>query len=480
MEVNFLKSNELSYEIRIRKVNPPDTVELKRKVLRGLLYKEKTVGNLVSLENPFTPSEDCQGITDSLNDLKLVIENFTGDKNDTDFKRIASRLSHINGRFERLALDDTVTCDMRSSLQCSILEMEGEYADKLDTFVSQNKVDSGKMRPGSLSESEHSIDSQHLSQLSLEEVHDPLTSKPFHFPNYVAPYKWNVHFSGSPNESVNSFLEKINLLREARGVSKQELFASACDLFQDQAWNWYLSIRSRVKNWDDLELKLREDFLPYFYDEDLWQEIHSRTQGSNERVAIYISVMEGLFSRLSVLPEECIMVNTIRRNLLPDYISCLALQDIDSVVRLKTLCKRLEESRNWSCRYKPPSSKRSGFLEPDLSCYNNVFNAGGSRPFPKIKSANVSIVSPSVSVPTCWNCGCSGHVYNKCLDPRRIFCYGCGMKDVVKSKCPNCSKNEVTGCEQPELAPSTSRPDKKPISRNPSVPPNQQRNPHHH
>nr|CAH7739559.1 unnamed protein product [Callosobruchus chinensis] len=75
------------------------------------------------------------------------------------------------------------------------------------------------------------------------------------------------------------------------------------------------------------------------------QEINNRTQGSEERVSLYICAMEGLFNRLPEKPDEKTIVNKIRRNLLPFYVAQLALHDINTVSELTTLCKRLEESR---------------------------------------------------------------------------------------------------------------------------------------
>lgn len=54
--------------------------------------------------------------------------------------------------------------------------------------------------------------------------------------------------------------------------------------------------------------------------------MNARTR--NERVSLYISLMVGLFNIFSVKPSEEVMVNRIRRNLLPFYISRLALQKL--------------------------------------------------------------------------------------------------------------------------------------------------------
>lgn len=62
--------------------------------------------------------------------------------------------------------------------------------------------------------------------------------------------KWQLKFSGDPRGmSVHSFLERVGELRVARGVSPQQLFESAIDLFDGKALLWYRSNRQRFSDW---------------------------------------------------------------------------------------------------------------------------------------------------------------------------------------------------------------------------------------
>ncbi|KAK9703914.1 hypothetical protein QE152_g29018 [Popillia japonica] len=147
----------------------------------------------------------------------------------------------------------------------------------------------------------------------------------------ILPYKWGLSFTGSSSqEPVISFLEKVESLRVSRGVSKPDFFISAGDLFKAQASTWYNINRSRFSDWDDLVEKLRQDFLPYNYDDDLLEEVNHQTQGHNEKSALFLCAMEGRY-RLSKKLEEQIIVNKIRRNLLPQYIAQLALHEINTI-----------------------------------------------------------------------------------------------------------------------------------------------------
>lgn len=432
MDPQALKVEELDYELAIRNLKPQGNVDTKKKILRGVLSQESADRSFQGLtEHPFSFEDDVKGVEGTLQDLKNIIGDFTGTKQDPTFKRVSARLKHVSGRIYKIKSETSDEGTKRDNLYYDMLALEADLDLKVSGSTSTPTV-------------------RNSNDINNSESHNVFSKRS------VPPYKWNISFDGTgQKDSVNSFLEKVEMLSIARNVTKQELFDSACDLFKGVAWTWFLNIRAKVNSWDGLVTKLREDFLPYYYDEDLLREINSRTQDSNEKVALFISSMEGLFNRLSKVPDELTRVNKIRRNLLPFFISNLALQEPKTVTELTDLCKKLEESRIWSERYRPPPHPSSGLLEPDLS--NTLFQAatykGGSQSeryennnFSKKyqnnfsnKNVNASALSSSV----CWNCDRPGHLYSRCFKKRMIFCFGCGKKNIVKSKCDVCMSKNV-------------------------------------
>nr|CAI5861311.1 unnamed protein product [Callosobruchus analis] len=94
-------------------------------------------------------------------------------------------------------------------------------------------------------------------EAELDEKVSPATSTPvermppapvFSSPKPILPYKWNISFKGTPDESVISFLEKVESMRLSRCVQKNELFLSAGDLFKDKAWIWFNVNRPRCSS----------------------------------------------------------------------------------------------------------------------------------------------------------------------------------------------------------------------------------------
>lgn len=418
MDPGCLKVDELDYEIRIRGVEPSGDVDAKRKILRGLFSQERADRSFRAISNPITFDNDYDAIIATLNDLKDVIEGYKSE--DTNLhKRISSRLAHVSARINRLNIIEDEHRTKSSELFLKLLALEAEFSDK-QGIVTSTPIKNVRLETM-------------LADLHFSNVAGSSKIKP------ILPCKWNLSFSGiNAHESVISFLEKVESFRISRGVSKDELLTCAGDLFKAKAWTWYNVNKANFTTWDDLVSKLKKDFLPYHYHEDLLEEINRRTQGHDEKVSQYICDMLALFNRLPEKPEDKVIINKIRRNLLPKYISHLALFDFDTIDELTEYCRRIEESLSWSERYRPPVTKKSQLLEPDLS----YISANTSRS----SYNNVS----SLNMPTCWNCGLKGHHYNACTQRKTLFCFGCGTRGVVKSRCSTCQKNLSHGEMNPE------------------------------
>ena len=419
IDVNSLKTNELTYELELRHIDNAAqlTVDEKRKILRGCFKQVSANRSFVEPSNRKPFRDDFKGATETFNDLSKIIDKFTD--NISDKKKIEDRLTHLSNRVARFNTDNDVEqITEKQGLMAKILTLEGAFEFKLDTLEMNASTPTHTRQTVAIPQ-----------EIPVPSVQNRKS---------IPPFKWNISFTGSTHrESVISFLEKVEELRVSRNVSKEDLFLSACDIFKGPAWTWFLTHRHNFNNWDHVVQKLKADFLPYFYEQDLLSEIQNRTMGNNERVTLYIASMECLYKKLSVLPQEKVRVDQIRRNLLPFYINQLALTEIHTIEELSDYCKRLEESKSWSERYRTPPSKKFGLLEPDLSTFPSTSSYNNN-------TSNTSAVQNFKSL-TCWNCDKVGHSYSVCRSQKKLFCYGCGRKGVIKAKCHNCSKNAVAG-----------------------------------
>ncbi|KAJ8982408.1 hypothetical protein NQ317_017210 [Molorchus minor] len=145
--------------------------------------------------------------------------------------------------------------------------------------------------------------------------------------------------------------KEVDGLREARHVSTDELYASAIDLFTGPALLWYKNIKKSIHSWSELVECLKRDFLPVDYEEDLLNEIKSRTQGPSENVLFYIIAVESMYNRLTNPYSEKEKVKQIKQ------------------------------------RYRPPPSRKLQLLEPDLACMS--LNDRQSVSFSELQSEDI-------------------------------------------------------------------------------------------
>jgi hypothetical protein len=165
--------------------------------------------------------------------------------------------------------------EIKSTSFATCLELESDLLDKINsTHANRSQILNSTM-----------INVPNQSFLSSR------TSKP------VPVYKWGLSFNGKT--SLPAFLEKANDLMVARGLTQEELFRSAYDLFEEPALTWYRFVRDGIGDWQSLVKLLKKNFLPPDYDERLLDEIKSRYQSRDESPAIYVALMNNMFTRLS-------------------------------------------------------------------------------------------------------------------------------------------------------------------------------------
>lgn len=390
LDVKLLRSHELAYEINIRGVVPPDDRDERRKILRGLLSQEASNRSFSEVSDPYSFEVNVKEINDSLTTLSEDIKNFTGIYNSNEYRKIVNRLIHLTGRVRRMDTKDDVQKNERQKLLVQILSLESDFNDYFKIPATNCDEHTASSTPV-----------HHNSQISFEKK--------------VPVYKWGIKkFSGK--EPLIPFLELIESLRISRNCSEADLFSSASDLFEKEAWTWWYTncLKNRYSNWNQLVDGLKSTFLHSNYDSVLLDEIKSRKQAHGEPVSIFISSMEALFNRLNKGLAEPEIVNIVRNNLLPDFVRALVLHDIKTIPELSTLCKKVEDALCLNIRSSIPREKKY---------------------YPSVSEIRDTVV-------ICWNCDKPNHKYSQCTRKKNLFCYGCGRKGVTKFSCNSCSKNE--------------------------------------
>lgn len=500
MKPNHLLINEINYELRIRDIVTNRDIHDKRKILGKALQKEKH-RNIKLVDPNFVYITERQEITNSLESIKQLVQEFEGPTTDSLYLRLQSRLIHVTNRIQRMVITeaDGVAAELfKNESYATCLALEAELDDHV---INQNP----------------DAPMQNIAASAPNIITVPGASK------NVDISKWNVKFDGAPDAfAVKIFLERVNELAEARQVSKLQLFESAVDLFTGDALLWLRQVKKSesIKDWDTLVNRLERDFLGKNYDDDLWDFIKARKQNNNESVIIFVAVMESLFDRLSNKPAEVTKIKWIRKNLRNEYVGRLALNDYQSVEQLVRDAKILEEvfreglreeannsgsnvrssnlefrqnatpsnshmfygrangysgSRNFrknvdSSRGRPNFTHNSrtsnDFCNLDrvenssknIGELNAVKNISESNELPDRARASTSyssehhvsrtgVVSGQESKPRnnksliCWNCGKPNHTFQSCKQKRNKFCFKCGNPGVVRARCKKCAGN---------------------------------------
>lgn len=454
-QVPHLAVGELDYELRIRGVVTSRNMNEKRKILARLLNREKTSpGRNIDMSGyDVPPEEEMREIGVTLDSIKALVEEFEGNEGDTLFKRIMSRLGHLSGRISRMPIPDNdvsradhVTFKDESLASC--LHLEAELFDKL------TPAGSG--------------DGSALAEASFIQ---PVVNVPAPVVNVSRATnlsEWGVKFNGDP-KSIFTFLERVDELAQARKVTNDDLFRSAVELFVGDAFVWYRSVKGTVSDWDSLVSRLKADFLPANFDDELWDQIKGRKLKKSESVVIFIAHLENLFKRLSREPAEVTKVKVIRQNLSSEFIAQLALVEISTVSELRNLCRKLEESLHSRAKVSPTvqvcacSTATRPVPQPTVDRVPSStpkYRADRTQSLPSRNSVNTGTSSgtpgPSLPIPstsrapvncqdqkglTCWNCGRPNHSYRTCTSSRKKFCFRCGQPEVTVKTCPRCSKN---------------------------------------
>nr|CAI5823365.1 unnamed protein product [Callosobruchus analis] len=315
MEVNRLLGDELSYELQIRGLPVSGTVNEKRAMLRQVFRLERAGETHAPDTTELDPGHELSICRDKLGDLQEAIASFDSTNRENEYKRLNSRLIHLNCRLARLKCDSSDFEQQRVALLESCkqlsdsLESAFEEAQRANVSVSLidmpvplvpevvrstsnvKKVTAGQTDGNdpldqdaalSIPRVIHALQTyreSHQQAGRVVETVDGGNSRNRPQTRWRTDIgRWNLKYDGI--SSVNSFLERIEELRLSRGISKTRLLQSAPELFTKDALLWYRM--SEFSNWDDLVQQLRAAFQPFDYEFTLMEEIRRRSQGAQE------------------------------------------------------------------------------------------------------------------------------------------------------------------------------------------------------
>lgn len=529
MDPNFLLKDELEFELACRGIHDVRTCAPMRKILREVLSQETTgassfklIAPQSCLENPIAEIVTCET---KCHALDIALQEIRENPDRANLRRIHTRLVHLSHRIgyvfpiedihvaRHTVVRQTIQklLDTINSLR-NVEEIEGqeEISDRHkeilqkslgeDAFKIIERIESGSLDLANKSTATTSSNGAAPETHSQVINHNPNREVSFQanppIPNRreiftrastldierprskLVPVKdWGVKFNGRGNTSINAFLERINELKDARNAEDADLFRYAIDLFEDDALIWFRANRDGVHTWNELVNLLLVTFQKPFYQDELLDEIRKRTQGTHEKICIFIATMQNMFNRLPVKLTEQQKLSILRRNLHPYFQQAICRDNFSTVSELITVLRMIEQTKENCDNFREPEL-HSRHLEPDLAfqgnynalnainqCSNadrmnsqhlepNLAYQGNYNSLNAIQKTNNHSV-PNDSMPSkCWNCRSLGHRFRDCqLPQQRMFCYRCGKFGETTKKCPCTGRSGFSGNAQAEDVP---------------------------
>lgn len=429
----LLQKSELMYEVTIRGEVPSNTVvELRRQVTRlTQKYPSEEI-----LDSCLEFSDDLEGVKESMDKVKANIELLRSNYQDTLAMRVRTVLNHIYYRFKRILTPEAP--ELITSLESLMQSFDKAYSEFLE--LEQKAIPRA---------------SSSKALVTPENIAISVTCD-----RGISTDVSKLKFDGK--SCVRAFIQRVEEVRIAKGVPEEKMLCAVTEIFTGDALHWYRSVKDNVLSWDELILQLKQDFDVDDYDYRMVSEIRNRTQGESENITIYLSIMEGMFFRLSRRFSEEDKLEILLHNIRPCYSSVLATCPyVKSIHQLKTLCRNYERIKARSDNFREPPAITSDTLAPEFSyqvakppnktnnfksnnnnsrynynSYSNSKQSSFSKPDNDVK------VQAITSDQYCYRCKSDSHSMRGCKADRVIICFKCGMKDVRTPECPKCNPKE--------------------------------------
>lgn len=254
-------------------------------------------------------------------------------------------------------------------------------------------------------------------------------------------HSWHLTFDGSPTGlSVEEFLYRLRSLTIDNFNGDFSLICKHLQiLLTGKAKNWYWRYRKQVLTveWDDFCEAIRSQYRDFKTSYDVREEIRNRKQKPGETFDSFYEVVSSIVDRLSTPMTESELVEILTRNLRPEIRQDLLYVYVDSISQLRKLVQKRENflndehvRRNLMNRNTNTYLPRRQIAEIDNELSNDDHTIPSDNSIDAIKGPQKSF--------HCWNCGEIDHHWEDCLQERKVFCYGCGTKEIYKPNCPNC------------------------------------------
>jgi hypothetical protein len=286
--------------------------------------------------------------------------------------------------------------------------------------------------------------------------------------------RWNITFSANTSDSVNKFLEMVDLFECNKNATATQMYKLIPEMLKDKALTWFLANRSNITTWTQFKSEIKKAYSPPGYDIKLKRDMFSRTQHRAETFHDFVTTVKTTNSRLDAPLNDYELTQLIRSNLNPYFSRQLNTKQFNSYRDLLNWGRDIEANRAQADSYQqPPSSmvdqefvfpsqqqskpfsrqsntnqnQNQQFRNPNNSAQNSNRNQNQPQPqnsnTQQSKNSNNETNHNETQVKgtpqKCWNCQELGHRFANCTKQKKRFCHACGKQNTISSQC-DCPK----------------------------------------
>lgn len=296
---------------------------------------------------------------------------------------------------------------------------------------------------------------------------------------------------------TEEFLGAIRSYQFSQRVGDETILRNIGQTCIKKAQKWWMVRQYTIHTIAEFEVRIRARFAPQTKDiESVIEAIHKREQQPGEPLNEYVDDVLGLMLRAPTVWDDCSKIKKLQRGISPEWYNLFVGREFASLSSFLNFCEEITKKDSIkSRRTEPPkrfatparkvnattvienseSEMEESEAETVAPCLSeqevlamrkflkgnsmnrNRDNREKSRtrddsaktePIVHTKGSDQTLVSVVTDQmfqeqdgegdARCFNCLVYGHQHDACLQPRRIFCYGCGRPEVVYRNCRTC------------------------------------------
>lgn len=416
----YLNKHELEYEITIRTEKPADNVNQLKEQIEKLAH-------ILPDDIKTSPYSLQIDILQAENTLDYIEGKLSPKLDKSNLKRIESFINHLYYRLERISAVSPFI-EAYSNVRSRFFLIQKRF----DSLISDEFIDRFEETPSLIdnTKSYNVVPTSEDQILSVSQLTTALQNIQISKNNFIKELKV-LSYNGK--SCPRSFLQKVDEFRISRNITEDMIIKHAFEIFIGDALHWFRFQfnRNPSLSWDLLKIMLIKDFGEHDYDYKLMNTIRNRTQGATENIVVYISIMFGMFNRLSKKIEDEEKLEILLHNIRPCYSLFISLNDVNNIDSLIEVCQKYEHMQERVGNFHEPIDDSYPFAS------EFAYRSQHSKTYSKDNIfSNYSILN-NQNKPFCRRCRVTGHSLKLCTQSRFLICFKCGQKGV---KYPNCQK----------------------------------------